>query len=51
VIAGDVSVVDPDSREETVMGVSAKDKPAFLPESQKKQVRMACLMLSLSHRL
>jgi hypothetical protein len=50
VIAGDVSVVDPYSREETVMGVSAKDKPAFLPESQKK-VRMACLMLSLSHRL
>jgi WD repeat-containing protein 24 len=36
VIAGDVSVVDPYSREETVMGVSAKDKPAFLPESQKK---------------
>ncbi|KIM74206.1 hypothetical protein PILCRDRAFT_711720 [Piloderma croceum F 1598] len=37
VIAGDVSVGEPDSREETVMDVSAKDKPAFSPESQKRQ--------------
>jgi hypothetical protein len=37
VIAGDVSVGEPDSTENTVMDVLAKDQPAFLPESQKRQ--------------
>jgi WD repeat-containing protein 24 len=37
VIAGDVSVGEPDSREKTVMDVLAKDQPAFSPESQKMQ--------------
>jgi hypothetical protein len=41
VLAGDVSVGEPDSREETVMDVSAKDKPVFSPESQKRQQSQA----------
>jgi len=41
VLAGDVSVGEPDSREETVVDMSAKNKPIFSSESQKRQQSQA----------
>jgi hypothetical protein len=42
-VTGDLFVDEPDSRDETVMDVSAKDKPGFSPESQKRQRSQAIL--------